>query len=45
MRATTPILARHSGTDGYYWEMGVTVSPAAKGSRFTLTLMLYQGEI
>lgn len=46
------ILATHPSSDGFYWELGVTVSagrggppsgggPAAGGSRFTLRLLQY----
>ncbi|MGH9065062.1 MAG: hypothetical protein ACRDZQ_01565 [Acidimicrobiales bacterium] len=45
-----PILARLAGTDGFYWEVGVTVSPLSGdaadpgGSRFTVGLLQFQGE-
>lgn len=45
-----PVLAMHAGSDGNYWEVGVTISPIAAnaptdpgGSRFVVELLLYQG--
>ncbi|GEM_PF-6397348 len=40
------ILARHASDYGDYWEVGVSVSPRPghAGSRFTVTLMLFQAE-
>lgn len=45
-----PMLAMHAGSDGNYWEVGVTVTPIAAdasrdpgGSRFVVELLLYQG--
>lgn len=45
-----PVLAMHAGSDGNYWEVGVTISPIATnaptdpgGSRFVVELLLYQG--
>ncbi|MGH9066333.1 MAG: hypothetical protein ACRD0J_02235 [Acidimicrobiales bacterium] len=49
---TNPILARHASSDGYYWEVGVTLSPApagsaggggTSGSSFTVRLIQTQG--
>jgi hypothetical protein len=40
------ILARHASNYGDYWEIGVAISPRPghAGSRFTVTLMLFQAE-
>lgn len=41
----SPILAERIGDNGFMWEVGVTISPAAGGTRFTVRLeQVEQGE-
>lgn len=41
-----PVIARHAGSDGNYWEAGITTKPrpGGAGTTFTLRVLLYQGE-
>lgn len=47
--ASGPVLGRIPASDGFYWEVGITISPAPPtssipfGSRFTLRLLQYEG--